>query len=52
MSRTCYGCRHLLQSGAGINVCLRFDHDGELQGTTLRSDPPEPLYGDCYTEGE
>jgi len=46
--RECYGCRHLLQGGSGLNVCLRFDHDGEMQGTILRDDPPEPLYPDCY----
>ena len=46
--RTCYGCRYLCQSGDSTNGCLRFDYDGEFQGTTLRDDPPEPLYSDCF----
>lgn len=49
--RTCYGCRYLLQGGDMVNACLRFDHDGENQGTTLRDDPPSPLYEDCHTPG-
>jgi hypothetical protein len=46
---TCYGCRYLCQGGSGIDACLRFDHDGPLQGTVLHDDPPCPLYDDCYT---
>lgn len=45
----CYGCRYLCQGGDGVNACLRFDHGGELQGTILRDDPPQPIYDDCYT---
>jgi hypothetical protein len=46
--KTCYGCWYLLQAGSD-NVCLRFDHDGHMQGTVLFDDPPEPIYDDCYS---
>jgi hypothetical protein len=45
---SCFGCRFLCQGGDGSNTCLRFDHDGDLQGTAL-DDRPEPLYPDCWT---
>lgn len=46
---TCYGCQFLVQCGSGVSVCLRFDHDGDNQGTILLDDEPKPLYEDCYT---
>lgn len=49
---TCYSCKYLCQS-LGVDACLRFDEPGgEYQGTVLVSDPPEPLYEDCWTAGE
>ncbi len=45
---TCYGCQHLLQGGSGENSCARFGEPDYPDSPHFLSEPPEPLYSDCY----
>jgi hypothetical protein len=49
-TKTCYGCRYLLQGGDGENACAKFGEPGYPETPVSLAERPEPLYYDCYEE--